>query len=659
MDRSSALTTAWPGLARVQELGQVLRPIWLLAVLVIIGAWVLQGAQAMVALVDVADAGFWSCAHFSLLAAVVILALCAWYFARALLVVRFWFTPQERPYFASWRRWASRLLGLLVPLAIAASYLRYCFLYLEQGAYGIVEQLGFGVFYLGGAVYLLLFFRQRQRLLGNQTLGAPQTEELRDSSFITMSGILALCYLLLILFLISKVVLPQWLGALAVLLYAIVFWSAFGSLVLAYPSYRFSGPPLVLVALLLLVVFSPFNGNHGIRYYETRTAVNGAEALTRDRPPVVRFFRDAWLPDRLAAWRSRFPEDSDPPPYPVVLVAAEGGGIRAAYWTAAVLGKLEDEVPGFSCHVFALSGVSGGNLGSAVYAALQADQVDAGQPVCPGGSGEVGTGSLQQAAGEVLSQDFLAPTLAGMLFPDLAQRFLPISVLPDRADYLERSWEEGWRRGSRSDAMGSDRFEEDFRDLWSCEKNELVPSLFFNATWVSGGRLVASNLRPDDSFVAVDDIVEILGRPVRLSTAVHLSARFPYVSPAVSLWHDGQRRSIVDGGFFENSGTLTAAEILAALGPPEGNFLPVVLIVTNLDRGTAGPPGLLPQVLSPVETLLNTRLTRGYLAEETLEAAARGGGSPVFKFRLSHSSEAPLGLGSVAPLAPSDRLSVG
>jgi hypothetical protein len=63
---------------------------------------------------------------------------------------------------------------------------------------------------------------------------------------------------------------------------------------------------------------------------------------------------------------------------PVVIVAAEGGGIRAPYWTALVLGELQDQAAGagldFTRHVFAISGVSGGSLGAATFAALVANR---------------------------------------------------------------------------------------------------------------------------------------------------------------------------------------------------------------------------------------------------------------------------------------------
>lgn len=38
-----------------------------------------------------------------------------------------------------------------------------------------------------------------------------------------------------------------------------------------------------------------------------------------------------------------------------------------------------------------------------------------------------------------VGQNALGPAMIGMLFPDLLQRFLPVAVLPDRAETQERS----------------------------------------------------------------------------------------------------------------------------------------------------------------------------------------------------------------------------
>ena len=54
--------------------------------------------------------------------------------------------------------------------------------------------------------------------------------------------------------------------------------------------------------------------------------------------------------------------------YPVFVVSAQGGGLYAAYNTATFLARLIDLCPGFRRHLFAISSVSGGSVGAAVFA---------------------------------------------------------------------------------------------------------------------------------------------------------------------------------------------------------------------------------------------------------------------------------------------------
>src|SRR5262249_15037841 len=53
---------------------------------------------------------------------------------------------------------------------------------------------------------------------------------------------------------------------------------------------------------------------------------------------------------------------------PMFIVAAEGGGMRANVMTAMVLDELRARYDGFTDHLFAIVGVSGGSLGAASFA---------------------------------------------------------------------------------------------------------------------------------------------------------------------------------------------------------------------------------------------------------------------------------------------------
>ena len=52
------------------------------------------------------------------------------------------------------------------------------------------------------------------------------------------------------------------------------------------------------------------------------------------------------------------------------MVAAQGGGIYAATHALTFLSGLQDACPRFAQHMFAISSVSGGSIGSAMFAAL-------------------------------------------------------------------------------------------------------------------------------------------------------------------------------------------------------------------------------------------------------------------------------------------------
>src|SRR4029077_16163146 len=226
-------------------------------------------------------------------------------------------------------------------------------------------------------------------------------------------------------------------------------WVVFGSF-LVFLSARWQFP-VISSLVVLAIVFSLWNDNHRIRTVPARPV---------QRDSVIAAF------EKWHALVQKFPA-----PHPLYIVATEGGGIRAAYWTGIVLGGLQDANPNFATHVFAISGVSGGSLGAVVFDALVAEN-----------DGR----SYEANAHAILSRDFLSPALASMLYPDLMQRFLPVPIAYfDRAQALERGWEKAWR-----DRMGNDRFSRSFVDLWPADSQQWVPALFLHGTSVEKGNRI-------------------------------------------------------------------------------------------------------------------------------------------------------------------------
>lgn len=331
---------------------------------------------------------------------------------------------------------------------------------------------------------------------------------------------------------------------------------------------------------------------------------------------------------------------------PLIIISAAGGGLRAAYWTATVLGALQDRDPDFARYVFAISGVSGGSLGATVFVALLAEPPErlTQTGACPPGSTQ--RGATECLAQSVLARDFLAPTTAGLLFVDLVHWFAPIFPHGhDRAAALEKSWERAWAAAGLSEQAWT---EEGFTRIWSRGRNPL-PALLLNGVHVATGkRIVTSNLRIGgipltDTYDVFDDM---LGADIPVSTAAHNSARFTFVSPAGTLLEAGSgtpRGRIVDGGYFENFGAATARETLRAAkrqlraaGMRRNKMRPFLIQISNdpkveeyVPGKTASAPAAMHESIwcrnelsSPICALLKTRDSRGTLAyKQFLEEA--------------------------------------
>jgi hypothetical protein len=301
------------------------------------------------------------------------------------------------------------------------------------------------------------------------------------------------------------------------------------------------------------------------------------------------------LVDYVSNWlETRRGEISESRPYPVFLVAAAGGGLRASYWTAGILGELQDRDETFSRHVLALSGVSGGSVGVGMFAALVKARC---KPSSTGAASQQLSPACRGYAAEILKADFLAPTRYALLTRDVLSSIVSVDV-PDRAAALEQAFERSWRS-----VMGNDVLERPLDELWQGGDTDRVPALFLNATEVGSAALVVigpvSMVGAGRRENAVQDAMQaaVESRAFRLSTAAVLSSRFPYVTPeaiievtTVPAADKPHLLRLADGGFFDNSGTATIAEVLDALDKAamraglSNGIRPIVLIIENRPR---------------------------------------------------------------------------
>lgn len=405
-----------------------------------------------------------------------------------------------------------------------------------------------------------------------------------------------------------------------------------------------------------------------------------------------------------------------PPP---ILIAASGGASRSAFYVATVLGEIHDNPSLFwpkqlppsqrpktakdvAKHIFAISSVSGGSLGSAVYAAsIKGTHANLfGGVPCNGST--LRSDKLLFSVPEnkrdkvyykanwknclqaVTAGDFLSPAMISFAFRDnlALSSFIGLVTNTDRAKSLERAWDKRFQdlteRPHLTDPLLS----------FVPTQDQWLPLLFLNGTSVSTGkRLIATPLQTTYSskekihfapylassdqsaaerqvsiFTDSLDLHELLAHEINdrdkeenkwnddqsqtntpdisLSKAISLSARFPLISPHGNLRNVQGRiiDRVVDGGYFDNSGMLTAMELAKAIETISNNSLKPILIqisnhpVTLKDRpkhlqasqkfrcpehsfiNHSPPPAerqFLPELRAVTSALLNARVARG------------------------------------------------
>lgn len=558
-------------------------------------------------------------------------ALSIWYWARHILTFKHIYekatNTENKERARSFINEVPRLLGALGFIALWFAFKK------TSGAYANVSIKDFAIspgvmsmVYLLSAVAFYLFARYRRNIFG-KLLNMPKVDDLYSNLNQNFTDLpkwpKAFANLLIILTIVAfcwttiDPVSAGNLGTANLLLIAAANGVFFGTALVFYgDKYRV---PIFILLLVWAFLISAWNDNHTMRSLGKLTTKNGVN---------IQADFQTWLDKRLPAWKKAHPNK----PFPIFLVAAEGGGIRAAYWTASLLGALQDANPNFTKHVYAMSGVSGGSLGIATFAGLvkagnhQASFTDACKEKKKSGDKKF---SYEKCSDAFLQTDFLAPVAGRMLYGDLLQRFLPVAFsMFDRATALELSWQSAWQKLTHTKY-----FDESLTSLYKDKVDKAtVPALFLNTTWVEKGtRVLSSNLVPDKHFTAIQNLYNITNKYIRLSTAVHNSARFSYVSPAGTVKKaDGEIWGhLVDGGYFENSGTTTLHEVYDAIKEQAGKkwsqLLPIVIMITNDpkldDAAITDPNPIANEVLSPLNGLINTRSGRGIYARGVMRKA--------------------------------------
>ncbi|GEM_PF-4584363 len=229
----------------------------------------------------------------------------------------------------------------------------------------------------------------------------------------------------------------------------------------------------------------------------------------------------------------------------VFIIASEGGGSRASFWTSGFLKTLEEAIPGFFSHVYAASTVSGSSAGFSIYNNLYAED-------------------KIQSVHQVTRGDFVSPANTAIFFGELFQTLSPCAFNGlDRSKYLEDAWSLSY-----SNQTGSHELNSSFLNFFN--QYETLPVQFINSTVVERGqRVVISPVKLEDPDSLVFQLYDYLGHDIPFKTAMSLSARFPFLTFSGLLNATKETDSLdqeinlhlVDGGYYENTGIETALDI--------------------------------------------------------------------------------------------------
>jgi tetratricopeptide (TPR) repeat protein/predicted acylesterase/phospholipase RssA len=226
----------------------------------------------------------------------------------------------------------------------------------------------------------------------------------------------------------------------------------------------------------------------------------------------------------------------------LVIVAVSGGGIAAAYWTALCLTRIEEQFADFPRHVRIVTGASGGMLGAAYYISTLRAKDDFRSP-----------DDLAKIR-DNLARDGLTKLVSQLVMGDIPSTFDPRDLDVDRGRILEELWEKNTQSGAGGGLATQ------FRDLARGEQEGWRPSLLVSPTIVEGGkRLLISNLDLDGLSGGYEFFKLFPDARIKLSTAVRMSAAFPYALPTVNLPTDPPLR-VVDAGYLDNYGVDLATE---------------------------------------------------------------------------------------------------
>ncbi len=334
----------------------------------------------------------------------------------------------------------------------------------------------------------------------------------------------------------------------------------------------------VVVGLVLIVLFVKGAISFNVKHNE----IDRKELSAKQEN-----FKMLSFDDYYKSWRQRMLEKDSTKPFPIVLIAGEGGGSRAGYWFSQNLIDFDYRTNGwFRDHVFSISTVSGSTVGLGTYLAYLE------LPIGKQGIEKSVNSEYLELPSMVYKTNFVGSSISGLFITDFFKSIFNTGSLEDRNNILMREesastidaiFELTKKKKSEINCLLDHEYMGLFYDS---NKNYSTfsmqrPLSFINTCRSNDGRRgIFAPIKLDESVFS--DAIDINGyiyndpvlyqkhkiktfhdkKGVTFGQACISSELFPIFSAPLYIDSLG---SFVDGGYHENSGLKTTIDIYSKL----------------------------------------------------------------------------------------------
>ncbi len=312
--------------------------------------------------------------------------------------------------------------------------------------------------------------------------------------------------------------------------------------------------PLLSIVLVFLMILGFITASRENFSHYNLSAVEDETGLTKKRNSLESHF-ERWIQDR----KELIETHNDSIPFKAIFVSAEGGGSRAGLWSFLVHSYLYDRNPDyFDKHLVSMTGASGGSVGNVMfYNIANHNFFNPANKISLVNENEK---PFKYKASKVYQGDFLSTSIAALLGRDLIQSVLGILRFNDRGALLENEWENAYHGiFDRAPSLKNE-----FLSMPVSKGSRTAPLLIVNTVNVQKGEYAVISpvtFKENENTIGVfDDFLDDFScvRPketIKKSSAMSVTARFPFVSPVARVEKVGQ---FMDAGYYDNiGGTVT------------------------------------------------------------------------------------------------------